>query len=210
MDEKIIKARPDPDAAAAAGARFLKRDIFEAGLDARRLLDAAQDQARDILEDVERRRETIVRAARDEGFRQGLAEWDRALQSAREAHEALDSKYEPEVVRMAVKIAGKIIGEELRSRPETIASIVRECLRGVRHEHNLTIRVNPAEVDEVQRCVSSLVEVAGGGRRIQVVGDAEVASGGCIVDSAVGVIDARLETQLRRLEEILLRVAVRR
>ena len=48
---------------------------------------------------------------------------------------------------MAVKIAEKIIGEELRSSPETIVSIARECLRGVRHEHSLTLRINPGQTD---------------------------------------------------------------
>ena len=111
---------------------------------------------------------------------------------------------------MAVKIAEKIIGEELRSSPETIVSIARECLRGVRHEHSLTLRINPGQTEELQRNLNSLIETAGPGRRIQVVPDSAVAPGGCVVDSVVGVIDARLETQLRCLEEILLRVAVRR
>ena len=62
----------------------------------------------------------------------------------------------------------------------------------------------------VQRNLDSLLEVTVSGRRIQVVADAAVAPGGCIIESVVGVIDARLETQLKCLEEILLRVAVRR
>jgi type III secretion protein L len=80
----------------------------------------------------------------------------------------------------------------------------------VRHEHSLTVRVNPAHVDEVQRSVASLAETLGSSRRIQVQPDSGVGMGGCVVESVVGVIDARLETQLRCLEEILLRVAVRR
>jgi hypothetical protein len=52
------------------------------------------------------------------------------------------------MIRLAVRMAEKIIGEELRSRPETIVSIARECLRSVRHEHSLTLRVNPKETGE--------------------------------------------------------------
>ena len=179
-------------------------------MDARGILDSARSEADAIVCDAEQRRDAIVEAAREEGFRQGLAKWDRALQTVREAQDSLEAKYEPEIIRMAVKIAEKIIGEELRSRPETIAAIARECLRSVRHEHSLTLRVNPKDVEQVQGKLQSLIEVAGSGRRIHVVEDGAVASGGCIVDSVVGVIDARLETQLRCLEEILLRVAVRR
>jgi type III secretion protein L len=210
MDEKIIKAKPAQDSVGIAGAKILKRDVYEAGVDARGILDAARSEAEGIVREAEQRRDAIMAEAHEEGFRHGLAQWDRALQGVRESQDLLEAKYEPEIVRMAVKIAEKIIGEELRSRPETIAAIARECLRGVRHEHSLTLRVNPKEADELQRHLKSLIEVAGSGRRIQVLEDSSVSSGGCIVDSVVGVIDARLETQLRCLEEILLRVAVRR
>jgi type III secretion protein L len=209
MDEKIIKARPESENGTAASRRILKKDVYEAGLSAHQVLEVAAKEAQALIEDAEQRRDAIVEGARQEGFRHGIAKWEHALASARQAQEALDTKYEPEIVRLAVKIAEKIIGEELHSRPETIVSIARECLRGVRHEHSLTVRVNPAESDEVKRDLASLTDVTGSGRRIQVVADATVSSGGCIVDSVVGVIDARLETQLGCLEEILLRVAAR-
>ncbi len=209
MEEKIIKARPEPDSGAGSS-RVLKKDVYEAGLDARRILESAQREAQAIVEQAEQRRDSIIQAAHEEGYAKGLAEWADAMLAAQTAQEQLDVKYEPEMVRFAVKIAEKIIGEELRAHPDTIVSIARECLRGVRHEHNLVLRINPAESEEIQRNLESLVEVTGGGRRIQVVPDSAVAPGGCIVDSTVGLIDARLETQLKCLEEILLRVAARR
>ena len=208
MDEKLIKAGTAVEH--ASGARVVKREVYDAGLDARSIVDAARAEAEAIVGEAEARRASIIEAAHGEGFRHGLAEWDQALQAVLEAQQSLNVKYEPEIIRMAVKIAGKIIGQELKTRPETIVSITRECLRGVRHEHALTLRVNPAHVDEVQRNVSSLVETLGPSRRIQVQPDSSVEPGGCVVESSVGVVDARLETQLRCLEEILLRVAERR
>jgi len=210
MDAKIIKARLEADSGTPAGPKILKKDVYEAGLNARDVLEAAEKQAQTLIEEAEQRRHTIMEDARQAGFRQGIAEWDRAFAAVRQAQEALEIKYEPQMIRLAVKIAEKIIGQELQSRPETIVAIARECLRGVRHEHSLTLRVNPNEVDAVQQNLVSLVEAAGSDRRIRVVPDGAVAPGGCIVDSAVGVIDARLETQLKCLEEVLLRIAVRR
>jgi type III secretion protein L len=209
MDGKIIKAKLEAETGAVSAARIVRKDVYEAGLNARGVLDAAAKQAQAVIDDAERRRDTILDGARQEGFRRGMADWERALESARQAQVALDARYEPELIRLAVRVAEKIIGEELRSRPETIVSIARECLRSVRHEHSLTLRINPKETGEVQRSLGSLVEAAGSGRRIQVVADAAVPWGGCIVESAAGAIDARLETQLKCLEEILLRLAVR-
>ena len=209
MNEKIIKAGLGAEGEVVSASTILRKDVYEAGLNARQILEAAAKEAQALLDDAERRHSVIVDGARQEGFRQGIADWDDALEAARQALLALEVKYEPEIIRLAVKIAGKIIGEELRLRPETIVSIARECLRSVRHEHSLTLRVNPTATDEVQRNLDSLAEVTVSGRRIQVMADASVASGGCIIDSVVGIIDARLETQLKCLEEILLRIAVR-
>jgi type III secretion protein L len=39
---------------------------------------------------------------------------------------------------------------------------------------------------------------------VDIVPDPKVASGGCIIESEVGTVDARLETQLRALEKALL------
>jgi type III secretion protein L len=208
MDDRIIKAGAAVDHGASG--RVLKRDIYDAGVDARGIVDAARAEAEAILRDAEARRSAIEEAAQAEGFRQGLSQWNQALQSVRESQASLETKYEPELVKMAIRIARKIIGEDLKMRPETIVSIARECLRGVRHDEALTVRVNPAHVEDVERNVARLVETLGPSRRVQVQGDSAIEPGGCVVESVVGVIDARLETQLRRLEEILLRVAVRR
>jgi type III secretion protein L len=208
MDEKIIKARSGADGRPSVGSRILRKDVYEAGLGARELLDAAAQNAQALIEDAQRQQAATLESARQEGFRHGLAEWDSALAGVRRAEEALDARYEPELIRLAVKIAEKIIGEELRLRPETVVSIVRECLRGIRHEHSLTLRVAPADREVVERQLGSLNDSASG-RRIQVRADPEVSQGGCIVESVAGAIDARFQTQLACLEEILLHVAVR-
>jgi flagellar biosynthesis/type III secretory pathway protein FliH len=123
--------------------------------------------------------------------------------------DSLDAKYEAELIRLSVKIAEKIIGEELHARPETIVSIVRECLRGIRNEHNLTVRVSPGEREQVLRRVDSLNQEVGFGGNVQVIADSSVPPGGCILEGDHGIVDARLDTQLKRLEEILMRIATR-
>jgi type III secretion protein L len=210
MEEKIIKARLEADAGMVGEPKVIKKDVYEASLDARRIVSRAQREAETVLEEAVLRRDESLEAARREGYQHGLSQWDKALRSLEGAREALHARHEAELVGLAVKIAEKIIGEELRTRPETIVSIVGECLRGIRYGHSLTIRVNPSESAEVQRGLSRLQETIGPGRHIQVLADSTVSPGGCIVESDLGVIDARLETQLKRLDEILARIALRK
>jgi len=211
MEEKIIRARLEADSAAGMSEpKVLKKEVYEASLDARRIVEDAHKEAESVLEQAARQRTATLETARQEGYRDGLAQWDEALRSLQSARETLHSKCEMELLRLAVRVAEKIIGEELRLRPETIVSIVRECLRGIRHEQTLIIHVNLKELDQVQQNFKTLQDAIGSSRHIQVVGDPAVSTGGCIVESDTGVIDARVETQLKCLEDMLLRTAVRR
>lgn len=205
MTDKILKSGPAPLDPATVAAKVLKREAYDATVDARGILETAERQARAIVEEAERRRDEIQKAAREAGYQEGLSRWNQALAEAQTAQESLLAQHETELVKLAVRIAEKVIGEELRTRPETILAIVREALQSVRRERMLTIQVNPEHAEEVRQRIDSLARVAGAGRQIQVVADAAVAPGGCIVESELGVIDAQLETQLKYLEDILLR-----
>jgi type III secretion protein L len=207
MEEKIIKARLAPEAPLGP-VRILKRDIHDAGVEAHGIIEAAEQQAQALLEEAARRKDDALEIGRRQGYREGLAEWDEVRREILRDRESLDAKYETQMVRLSVKIAEKIIGEELRTRPETIVSIVQECLVGIRNAQNLTIRVSSGEREEVLRQVEVLNREVGL-RNIQVIADQCVSPGGCIVESERGIIDARLETQLGRLQEILMRIADR-
>jgi flagellar biosynthesis/type III secretory pathway protein FliH len=195
MDEKIIKA----DAAAApaaisAGQKVVKKDVYLAGVEAREIVDAAGREA-----------QAIADAAREEGYREGLSRWNQALEEAGKASERLAREHEEELVRLALRIAEKILGHEVQADPGAIAGIVEEALKSVRRERSLTIRVNPAHVEELRSRLDRLRDAAGGVRQIRIVANAEIQPGGCVVESELGTIDAQLETQLQCLEQILLR-----
>ncbi|HWR50352.1 MAG TPA: type III secretion system stator protein SctL [Bryobacteraceae bacterium] len=210
MNEKIIKAgtgAPAAPAPAIGDAKILKRDAYAATVEARDILEAAHREARELMERTARERERLLSAAHEEGYQRGLAHWNDAAAAADARRQRLLESQESEIVRLAVRIAGKIIGEELRTHPETIVSIVREALESVRRERSLTIQVHPDLAGQVRSRLDRLEQIVGGGRQIQVIADASVEPGGCIVESELGVIDARLETQLKCLEDALLRAA---
>jgi len=110
------------------------------------------------------------------------------------------------MLRVSVHIAEKIIGQELKSRPETIVEIVSEALRGNRPGKHLVIQVNEDDVEMLRNRIETLKRIAVTGD-IEVVASAKVSPGGCLIESELGIIDARLETQLKCLEEVLVRSA---
>jgi type III secretion protein L len=207
LNEKIIKGAALETHSSFPRSKVVKGETYAATSEAARIVDAAVTQACKIREDAEQAREIAIEAARLEGYEQGLRQWNTAVADVDTARDKYVAESEPELIRLAVRIAQKIIGEELRTNPEAIVSVARECLQSLGRERALTIRVPAADVEVVRRRIVLLREAAGPNRSIEVVGDTAISPGGCVVESEYGVSDARLDTQIRCLEEILLRAA---
>ena len=210
MSEKILKpgaAIGSP--ASLTGARVVKGHAYDATIDAGQIIEAAHATARQILDAAEQERQAVLEAARKQGYDEGFQLWRGAVEEANAVRDRRLADSEPELIRLAVRIAEKIIGEELRLNPQATVSIARQCLQWLRRERSVMLRVSPAELDLLRQRIDCLSEAAGPHRSIEVIGDPAIGAGGCIVESEYGVIDARLETQIRCMEEILLRTARR-
>lgn len=208
MSDKILKqSRSGAAAPCSASAKIVKGDVFEASLLARQIVEAAHAQARELVTDAELAREKLIEAARVEGYEQGLKNWNTAVAAVDAARDQYLMDSETELVRLAVRIAQKIITHELQTNPEVIVSIARECLRGLQRERSLKLRATPADAELLRLSIQRLREIAGDERTIELVADPSVGPGGCIVESEYGTIDAGLDTQIRCMEEILLRAA---
>ena len=123
------------------------------------------------------------------------------------AQEQLLKDSEQAVVKLAVRIAEKIIGQQLLLSPQTIVDIVREALKSLRSDKSVMIKINPEHLDTVRQSIARLQDLVGPDCHIRFVPDAGISPGGCTIESEFGVIDAQIETQLKCLEEALLRAA---
>lgn len=101
------------------------------------------------------------------------------------------------VVAAFVKLAGKTLVTHAAAR-----GVVEQVLGHVKEARELTIRVHSADVEALTQVADKLSDACGG-RKLQIVADARVELGGCIVESNHGSLDGRLETQLRELFETL-------
>ena len=107
------------------------------------------------------------------------------------------------MLRLAVKLAEKIIGREIERRDETLAEIVAAALRHARQQETLTVRVNPADLAAVEAHRDRL-NPSSRTRFLDIMADPRVRRGGCLIESEAGTVDAQLDTQLRVLEQALL------
>ena len=163
-------------------------------------------------EALEAERRAVLERARAEGFEQGRLEagasveqrlqaLDAVLASARAALAGEITGAEDVIVEIAFEAVGRILGEAMSHREGALAA-VREVVRGVHERERLRVRVAPADLEMLRQHRARLVDGSDAGG-VDLVADERVELGGCLVETAGGTIDARLETQVARLAETL-------
>jgi type III secretion protein L len=205
MEMKIIKhkAAEEPESVPVSG-KIIKKELFEASQEARCIVGAARREAEQLVAKAEQERTASVESGLQIGYEEGLKRWNEILAGAWQARENLKTEWEQSLLHLAVRVAEKIVGEQLRLHPDTIVPIVREALKSLGQERQLTLLIHPDHRETVQANLDRLQALVGSSRQIHLVVDPGMTPGGCVVESELGVIDAKLETQLKCLEEVLL------
>jgi type III secretion system HrpE/YscL family protein len=200
MSSNVIKART---LASPGHLAVIKRSVQIACQDANEILAQAQNEAHQIISEARRTAESIFDSAREDGYQSGAAKWFDALADAWQARDGYLAGNETALLRLSVRIAEKIIGEELHTAPDAVAGIVREALRSVRRAESLVIQAHPADAVLVNERLSALRNSAGLPRQVEIVPNASLSRGDCMIESDIGTIDGRLDTQLKNLERVL-------
>jgi flagellar assembly protein FliH len=104
---------------------------------------------------------------------------------------------ERDAVELALAIAGKILAGALQASPELVLEVVQGALRRVSDRRQITVLLNPADLDLVQ---AAELETFG---HCELQSDQRVEPGGAIVRTVEGEVDACVTTQLERAREVL-------
>lgn len=199
---RIVKAANTRTKSLISG-NLLKNQILRAEEEAREILHEARTTAAEIINSAERAAENLRHDSYLQGREECETEMVENVLAIREERARNLAGLEQEILRLSVKIAEKIIGEEIKADEKTRGEIVLNALRHARQQEMLTIRVNAADAPLLEN-MREKIDSFGRAKFIDFVADQAVKTGGCIIESASGTIDARLETQLKILEKALL------
>ena len=111
---------------------------------------------------------------------------------------------QPYVVRISVEIARRILRRELRTDPGMITRIAESALEQVGAAANVRVRVHPLDAQVLEQSMMEIVSAPDEAAAIEVVPDAAIEQGGCVVESDRGIVDARLRTQFEEMQTRLL------
>lgn len=180
---------------------------------------SVEDERAAIMTRARAEAEEIVKAAYEEGLQRGIeagraefvqstGEAADALRSAAasmvEARQAFLASTESEILRLSGAVAEKILQREARQDPEIVRTTVREALNHITDRERLIFRVNPDDLKVLEKEGLGLLDGLSGLERAEIVADAAIGSGGCVVESEKLVVDAQLKTQLDRIVQKIL------
>src|SRR6266571_956785 len=115
---------------------IIEGEVFDARQEAKRILDAARVEA-------ERIREEARREGLDAGREEGLAAVTETLLRAAADAERRAAADEDVLIRLAVRIAEKILRRQLDLTPEAVRDVARGALAAARAREKLTLHVHP-------------------------------------------------------------------
>jgi flagellar assembly protein FliH len=196
---------------------------------AQRILAEARTQADRMREEAEReittRRANLdseVRDAVERGREQGHAEGislarqevveqaKDAVAQIRETAEALFAErkrawreQEREIVDMAIRVAEKVIRDQVEVDREMILRVTREAISRAAEKDKLVIRIHPEDLVILEDYVADLREEFRSLGQVQIEEDRRINRGGCVVESRSGYIDATLESQIHQVRREL-------
>jgi flagellar assembly protein FliH len=192
--------------------------VDHAATDAESLIRQAENNA---LELVERARERIAKmeeeartSGREDGYAAGKSAADEELapvittmheliESIRTQRSAAVAAAEPELVRLAMAVAERVIHGELVTNPTVIVDNVRQALTRLVSREVVTLRVNPLDLDMLRTHRDEIV-AAGDVEHLRIVEDQRVDRGGVMVETDAGTIDSKVATQLREARRAIL------
>lgn len=185
-----------PRRAAPDRTRVLHAAQLQALREAEEVLAAARAQARSLLAEAAVERAALERASLEQSnFQAALL-----LARAEERAARIVEEARQELTTLAVRMAEKILAQELRLHPEAVCSIAEQCLATWPDARNLRLRVSPEDLPLLQ---AALPRLGRAGARLQLQADASIGRGGCLLQTELGEVDGRLEVQLARLAEAL-------
>ena len=169
-------------------------------VDDRNLVSRAREEADAI-------RESALKEGYEEGLEKAKSDIEELNNSLNQFMSAKQEVFEyiaPDILEISVDIAKKIIKQEISQDPQILFNTIVDVLKTLsKEEAKVTLRVNPAEVNNIKQAVPELLELAGIDTKVVVLADEEVSEGGCLVTTTNGIVDATIETRIAVVSKAL-------
>ena len=136
--------------------------------------------------------QVALEAFKENFARQMAAQFGALLANLDDQWNGVEEQMALAVTRTAVQLARQVVRHELDTRPEIVAKVAQEAVGAiVLSARHLRVRIHPADHQHVMDGAGEALKA----RDARLIADPAVEPGGCIVDSDLGQVDARIGTR---------------
>lgn len=114
-------------------------------------------------------------------------------------HEKINREAEDDLLKLAMAVARKVIQQEISIDRRIVRNFVSEALKSTSGKDEIVIRLNPEDYKVVSGNTRIYLPELAEKSNLTLKPDDAVTAGGCIVDTSMGSIDARVEAQLEEI-----------
>ncbi|MBE8215842.1 MAG: HrpE/YscL family type III secretion apparatus protein [Endozoicomonadaceae bacterium] len=178
--------------------KVLKANQYQTVYNSLEIIEAAKEHAVEI----EKAAQDMFEAEKKRGFEEGLME--SKIEQAEQMLKMVDrtinylSEIEGTMADILMSAIKKII--EGFDNNAMIIGLIKSALHHVRNQHEVVVRVPPAQYQHVKESVNDILIHYKGVGFINPVSDPRLSAGQCILESKIGVIDASIDLQLEALK----------
>jgi flagellar assembly protein FliH len=86
---------------------------------------------------------------------------------------------------------------------DVLIKIVTEAINKVSDRENVIIKVSRDDVEHVKKYKDRISGIVDGVKNLSIVEDSQVEPGGCVIETNLGFVDARVSTKLSLIEQSL-------
>lgn len=207
---------------------IVEQNIKKAKLEAEEIIQAAQQdadkmiiEAQEKLTSAEEQINIWQQEANDRGFKNGYAEGKKQIEyeyqaiiqdaqnqfiEAKEERIKIINGAEKEIIQLAIAVSEKIIHHELNENTQYVLDIVKAAMNKVNDREELTLKVNPENLDFVIANQEEIKSFTKGVNKMKMQSDNTIKQGGCVIETPIGTIDGRIERQVSEIKQAMMEV----
>lgn len=167
-------------------------------IDDRNIVSRAQEEANSI-------REQAVKEGHRMGIENAQMEINQLIEAIQEFYSYKDEMFSmiaPHILDVSVEIAKKIINKEIEQDKTALLCLIKSALGDTfKLENRITVKVQPQDVLTVKEQLPEYLSADSNEAKIKVIPDENITSGGAIILTENGIIDATIDTGLSILEQ---------
>ena len=177
-----------------------------------------EKKRREILKaEMEKRLSRVSDESYRKGFSEGIDFQKKETSSVLDALSAMTAtiplirkdilaKTEEQIVKLAFAIAEKVINHEVATSKEVILRVLKGVSKNISVTEGIKVRLNPQDFHYIMEIKKDFIQSIEGVRNAVFEEDISIKRGGAVVETMLGEVDARLESQLKEIREAMLKL----